>query len=115
MVSPGVGSEAISLHDKHGNHPREMLVVPDFFFSRVLQSAGRVNRIGMKSDAKTMIVYSKTASLETRILQSMLKKSQVARSLMAKDQEIIFPADFPFYIEGDEDRNLEQQLNNLRI
>ena len=37
IVSPGTGSESISLHDKHGTHPRAMLIVPDYYFGRVVQ------------------------------------------------------------------------------
>lgn len=115
LISPGVGSEAISLHDKHGNRPRDMLITPGFHFSRLIQSSGRVNRAGMQSDAKVKIVYSKNAALETKILNSMIKKSKTARDLMAKEQKVVFPGEFPYYIEGKKDRNLEEQLNQLKI
>ena len=114
LISPGVGSESISLHDKHGGHPREMLIVPDFFFSRVIQAVGRINRVGIQSDAKTLIVYSKGAALETNILQSMLIKSRNARELMAQNQKVTYPAEFPYFIEGARDLQLEQQLNRFR-
>jgi len=114
IMSPGVGSESISLHDRHGNHQREMLITPSFHFSKILQSTGRVDRVGKMSDTKTMIVYSKNGVLETSILNSMIKKSQVARGLMADDQKVVFPAQFDYYIEGEKDQALENQLNELR-
>lgn len=69
------------------------------------------NRVGMQSDAKVMIVYSKNAALETRILTSMIKKSKTAKELMAKGQEVKFPSEFDYFIEGKKDVNLELQLN----
>lgn len=114
VVSPGTGSESLSFHDKHGNRPRDMLIVPDFFHSRVCQAAGRVNRVGMRSDAKIMIVYSREASLETKILDSMARKAKLAKTLMAKDQDVVFPGEYPFYIEGDRDIDLENHLNMFR-
>lgn len=113
LISPGTGSEAISLHDKHGNHPRELLTVADFFFSRTIQTVGRINRVGMQSDAKVMIVYAKAAALETNILTSMLQKSRTARSLLAENQEVTLPAEYPYWIEGQNDPNLINQLNIL--
>ena len=113
IISPGIGSESISLHDTHGNRPREILIIPDYYHSRLIQSSGRVNRIGMKSDAKVMMVYSKEADLETSILNSMLRKTRVARDLIAEDQEVMFPGEFPFYIEGKKDPDLEMRLDML--
>jgi len=114
VISPGIGSESISLHDKHGNRPREMLISPDYFFSRQIQATGRVNRTGMKSDAKVMIVYSKEADLETSILNSMIRKTRVARDLIAEGQDVTFPGEFPFEIEGKKDEDLEYRLRMLR-
>ena len=110
IISPGIGSESISLHDKHGGREREMLIVPDYFHSRVVQSSGRVNRAGMKSDAKVLMVYSKEANLETRILDSMVRKAKIARDLLAEGQEVLFPGEYPFYIEGERDIALETAL-----
>ena len=114
IISPGIGSESISLHDKHGKRPREMLISPDYFHSRLIQSAGRVNRTGMKSDAKVMIVYSKEANLETNILNSMVRKAKTARDLIAEGQDVIFPGEYPFEIEGKKDEDLEYRLNMMR-
>ena len=115
IISPGVGSESISLHDKHGGRPRDMLVVPTHYFSQLVQNTGRVNRVGMKSDCKVMIVYSKEANLETSILQSMIKKTKTAKDMIAEDQKVVYPGDFPYYIEGEKDVELEVALTNLRM
>ena len=115
IVSPGIGSESISLHDKIGGRDREMLISPDYHFTRVLQSIGRVNRIGVKSDSKVMIVYSKGADLETSILNSMIRKSGIAKDMLAKGQKAVFPAEFPFWIQGEPDKELEEKLNMLQM
>jgi len=33
---------------------------------------------------------------------------------MAENQKIVFPGEFPYYIEGEKNIDLENQLNNLR-
>ena len=114
LISPGVGSESISLHDKIGGRPRDMLVTPDYYFTRVVQNAGRINRVGMKSDAKVMIVYSKEASIETSILQSMVMKSKTARDMIAEGQKVTYPGEYPYFIEGKQDRELEEYLEMLK-
>ena len=114
ILTPGLGSESISLHDKHGKHPREMLIIPSFYFSQTVQSSGRVNRVGMKSEAKVMMVYCKAAALETSILHSMIRKTHVARDLIAEKQDVMYPGEYPFVIHGQRDEALEQSLNLLR-
>lgn len=68
----------------------------------------------MKSDAKAMIVYSKEANLETNILNSMIRKTRVARDLIAEGQQVSYPGEFPFEIEGKKDEDLEYRLRLLR-
>ena len=114
IVSPGTGSESISLHDKHGKRPREMIVIPDYYFGRLIQQIGRINRVGMKSDAKAMIVYLKDGNLETSILNSMVKKTKNAKDLMADDQKVVYPADFPYWIQGEKNKELESKLTELQ-
>lgn len=114
IVSPGTGSESLSFHDKHGGRPREMLVVPDFHYSRVVQSLGRVNRIGLRSPVKMMVVYSKQGFLETQILTSMVAKAAMAKRLVGGTDKVTSPADFPCWVEGETDPDLINQLNILR-
>lgn len=114
IISPAIGSESISLHDTKGDRNREMLIVPTYKFSSNIQSCGRVNRVGMKSDCKIQIVYSKEAGTETSILNSMIQKSKIAKGFQAEGQKTVFPGQFPFHIEGERDPNLEQELTRLR-
>lgn len=112
IVSPGVGSEAISLHDKHGGRPRTLIQVPDHFFSRLVQGSGRIYRIGVKSDATVLMIYSKEADVETSVLDCMSRKTSVAKSLLAQGQQQIFPGNFPYWVEGKEDDRLNFMLMN---
>lgn len=113
IISPGVGSEAISLHDMHGTRPRTLMQVPDHFFSRLVQGSGRVYRIGVKSEASVLMVYSKETDIETSVLSCMGRKTMVAKSLLAEGQEQVFPGDFPYWIEGEKDESLEYILTGL--
>lgn len=115
IISPGIGSESISLHDKNGGRDRDMLISPDYHLNRIIQSCGRVNRVGMKSDTKVMIVYSKEANLETSVLNSMIRKTVVAKDMLAKGQKVVFPGEFPFWIQGESKKELEDKLNVLNM
>ena len=114
VMTPGVGGEGLSLHDKHGNRPRELLIISDWFATRITQSCGRVSRVGQRSDSKVLIVYSKQAGTETRILDCMLRKTRIAKDLLAEGQKVVFPGEFPFWIQGKRDEELENRLNELR-
>lgn len=114
IMTPGTGSESISLHDTHGTCPREILISPDHFHTRVVQTAGRVDRVGVKSNSKVLMIYSKQAAKEASILKAMVKKSRVAKDLMAKDQDDALPSDYPYVIEGERDIALEQMLQAIR-
>ena len=114
IISPGVGAEAISLHDKFGGRGREMLIVPDYMHTKLMQSTCRVVRVGIKSDVRVMIVYSKNGALETSILNSMVRKSKTAREIMAENQQLLFPGEYPFMIQGERDIDLENRLIALQ-
>ena len=114
IITPGVGSEAISLHDQHGTRKRTAIVIPDHFFVRTVQTAGRVLRVGSKSDAEVMIVYSKEANLETSVLNCMVRKTKTARSMLTPNQKVTFPGEFPYWIEGEKDTQLQATLKTLQ-
>ena len=114
IISPGVGAEQISLHDKFGGRDREMLIVPDYMHTKLMQLTCRVVRVGIKSDVRVMIVYSKNGALETSILNSMIRKSKTARDIMAENQQLLFPGEYMFWIQGDRDIDLENRLIALQ-
>ena len=114
IISPGVGSEAISLHDRFGGRSREMLILPDFWFARNVQSTCRIVRVGMRSDAKVLMIYSKNGALETSILNSMVQKSKTSRDIMSEGQELVYPGEYPYWIQGERDIDLENRLTALQ-
>ena len=114
IMTPGVGAESISLHDQHGNHPRDILISPDHHFSRVVQTAGRVDRVGVKSNSKVMMVYAKEAD-EASVLNCMVRKTKVAKDMLVKGQDEIFPAEYPYFIEGNQDQDLIERLEQMRL
>lgn len=114
IMSPGVGAESISIHDTWGDYPREMLIIPDYHFGRIIQSVGRINRVGIKSDVKVMIVYSKHGEMETKILHSMIRKTRTAKKLLADGQKVLFPGEYPFWIQGKKNISLENNLKDLQ-
>ena len=114
ILSPGVGGESISLHDQHGNHPRDILISPEFHHTRMVQTAGRTDRVGAKSACKIVMIYSKEANLETSILDSMARKSKTAKDLLTKEQKEKFPAEYDYFIEGDRDHEIEMVLDRMR-
>ena len=103
IMSPGVGSEAISLHDKYGQRQREIIISPDHFHTRVVQSAGRVWRTGggQASDAHVLIAYGHGSQEETSVLNCMVTKAAMSRNFISNEQEALYPGEYPSWVEGD--------------
>ncbi len=101
IVTPGLASESISLHDVHGNHPRELIISPTYFFNQIVQGVGRITRIGTKSDCKISLVYGKGIDQEQSIFQIMMRKSVTARDLLSEGQNVVFPNEYPTWIENE--------------
>lgn len=114
IISPGVGSESISLHDKHGRRPRELLIVPDHYHTRVTQTCGRINRVGVKSKVKVMMIYGKDSELETSVLSCMAKKSKIANDMLADNQSSKFPGDYDVWVQGKKDKKLLNKINKIQ-
>jgi len=110
FISPGVGDKSISLHDKHGNHPRELIVIPDHYHTRLTQITGRTNRIGVMSDVNVSLVYCKETRLETSVLHSMSQKSKTAKNMLAENQEHLFPGQFDVWVEKDKNGEMAAQI-----
>jgi len=110
LISPGVGDKSISLHDKHGNHPRELIVIPDHYHTRLTQITGRTNRIGVMSDVNVSLVYCKETRLETSVLHSMSQKSKTAKNMLAENQEHLFPGQFDVWVEKDKNGEMAAQI-----
>lgn len=110
LISPGVGDKSLSLHDTHGDHPREIIIPPDFHSTRINQSTGRIDRIGVMSDVEISIVYCKEARLETSIIRSMIAKSVIAENMLATGQVHKFPGKYDVWVDKDQDDKIKNEI-----
>jgi hypothetical protein len=111
LLSPGVGDKSISLHDTHGNHPRELIIIPDHYHTRMTQMTGRTNRVGVMSDVKISIIYCKETRLETSIIRAMIQKSITAKNMLSPGQDHLFPGNYDLWVEKDKENKV---LNEIR-
>ena len=94
ISNPHVGSMGIDLDDKFGTRPRHMFIMPDYRFIPILQAMGRVFRRSTKSMPIIRLVYGQGPHVnETSIINSMFKKSSVAKALISAQTSLPFPAD----------------------
>nr|QBK90882.1 MAG: DEAD/SNF2-like helicase [Pithovirus LCPAC201] len=93
IINPTVGGMGISLDDRDGNHPRWMLLMPDYRIMDLVQCTGRVNRKSTLSKEETIIrfVYTKAFKTESRILSSLHRKSEAARIVISDRSGIRLP------------------------
>ncbi len=93
IINPTVGGKGISLDDQDGNHPRWMLLMPDYRIMDLVQCTGRVDRKSTISKDETMIrfVYTNAFKEERRILASLHKKSKNARIVVSDKSGVRLP------------------------
>lgn len=97
IINPTVGGMGISLDDRDGNHPRWMLLMPDYRLMDLVQCTGRVHRNSTRSKRDTIIrfVYAKAFKMESKILSALLRKSNAARIVVSGESGIILPDSYP--------------------
>jgi len=100
ISNPIVGGVGINLDDHDGNWPRFMYVVPTYNFIDLHQATGRIYRTTTKSKACIRFVYSKDYTIEASILNSLAKKAEVARKILDHQTNILFPGEYPTFIEN---------------
>jgi len=110
LISPGVGDKSISLQDIHGNSPRELILLGDFYHTRLTQSCGRVDRVGVASDVEVSIIYCKEARLETIVIKSMVTKSIIASGMLAVGQSHRFPGQYDIWVEKDQENKVRDEI-----
>nr|QBK91199.1 MAG: DEAD/SNF2-like helicase [Pithovirus LCPAC202] len=97
IINPTVGGMAISLDDRDGKWPRTMLGIPDFRFVELIQCTGRVYRPGStksKEDTTIIFIYAEQFKRESKILNSLLQKSDDARSVISDDSGLVLPDNY---------------------
>ena len=101
IINPTVGGIGINLDDRFGNRPRFMLLTPDYRMSSIVQSTGRIYRESTisKKDTQVRIIYSKQFHKESKILTSLLKKSEHSRDMITNDTGLALPDTYGQYKE----------------
>ena len=94
-----VGGIGISLDDRSGKHPRHLFMIPTYNFIDLHQATGRIHRTTTLSDAHIRFIYSKEFRNETSILNALARKSLVTKSVLFKDEGIVFPGEYESYVE----------------
>nr|QBK91174.1 MAG: DEAD/SNF2-like helicase [Pithovirus LCPAC202] len=93
IINPTVGGKGLSLDDRDGKHPRWMLLMPDYRIMDLVQCTGRVYRKSTVSKDQTMIrfVYTRAFKTESKILTSLIQKSDNARIVIGNKSGIRLP------------------------
>ena len=100
ISNPKVGGIGIDLDDKIGTRPRIMYILPSYFFTDQFQACGRSHRNGTKSKAVVRFIYSRDFPHETGILNSMIMKSKITKSMLIDtENDITFPGEYEELVE----------------
>ncbi len=92
------GGVSVDLHDIHGGQPRLMLISPfSYRFINVLQTLGRIWRVGLKSRAMAVMFYGAGTKEVFKIMSAYARKGQTTKSTLTGDaaSRSKYPADFP--------------------
>ncbi len=92
ISNPTVGGIGISLDDQHGQYPRYILCSPSYKLIDLHQAVGRIYRVTTKSKATVRFIYCKDAMQESRILNSIIEKSNTVKYIL--HDKIILPGDY---------------------
>lgn len=101
IANTRVAGTGINLDDTTGAWPRFMFMIPTYNFIDLHQATGRIHRVTTKSPVTIRLVYGKeddNQCLEHAILTSLQRKSATTRGAVM-DQSIIYPGEYPIYIE----------------
>ncbi len=96
-----VGGIGISLDDRSGTKPRFVFMIPSYNIIEAEQTTGRTHRGTTRSDATIRFVYGKGFAGETSIHNALSRKSEVMKSMLFNDKNVVFPGDYDLYIEGE--------------
>lgn len=98
IIHPSVGGVGLSLDDINGNFPRYSFILPNYSIIDIHQCAGRTYRTSTKSDSHVYIVYGKI-NKEKSIMNSLMRKKMVLQDISTMNNDIMYPPDYPLFIE----------------
>ena len=99
IANPTAGGVGLALDDQDGNFPRVTLMIPMYHFNVMTQALARTRGMLTKSDSMAYIIYAQMQKLEQTIMDILLKKEAVTRSVVGEDSQIITPGKLPKYEE----------------
>jgi hypothetical protein len=133
IITPEAGGIGVSLHDhiepsdedfkpyahlfkskKDLVFPRDLLALSNFNYLYMFQAYGRAYRSGMRSDVTLTVFYAANASVESVLINTMMK-SKIAQGMnLAKKRE--YPDQFEVYVDPryPEADTLREFLNRMR-
>jgi len=116
IITPEAGGVGVSLHDhiepkeddfqglthlfktpQDALFPRSMWAISNFNYLFMFQSYGRAYRSGMRSDVDLTVFYASNASIESVLVNTMMKSKVAKGSNLAKKRE--YPDEFAIYID----------------
>lgn len=84
ICSITAGGVGISLHDLHGNHPRQSIISPTWSGQDLVQAVGRIHRAGSKTPALQKIVYC-AKTFEEKICKLIDRKLKTISGINSGD------------------------------
>ena len=123
------GSNSISLHDLHGNHPRISFIMPTWSITDLVQSLGRIYRANVKTPTFQYIVLSNSINelyIQNKIkdklnnislLNSGNNKEPLFKinNLIVKNEDVETKFGVALKINRDDKKKIKKEINNLKI
>ena len=104
IANTAVGGTGISLDDQFGNRPRFVFGIPNYNITDLHQATGRIYRQNTKSKAVVRFIYSYVYRDETKLLDSLAKKSLTMKEAAGNSDDIKYPGE---YVEFKEDGDVD--------
>lgn len=133
IITPEAGGVGVSLHDhvepgpedfqglrhlfktpQEALFPRKMWAISNFNYLFMFQAYGRGYRSGMRSDVELTVFFASNASIESVLINTMMKSKVAKGSNLAKKRE--YPDEFAIYIDDEtpEMAPLREYLEKMR-
>jgi superfamily II DNA or RNA helicase len=123
------GSNSISLHDLHGNHPRISFIMPTWSITDLVQSLGRIYRANVKTPTYQYIVLSDSINelyIQNKIKDKLNNISLLnsgnnkeplfkIKNLIIKNEDIETKFGVALKINRDDKKKIKKEINNLKI
>lgn len=111
-----VGGVGISLQDTIGGRMRYMIISPTYDLIQMHQGAGRIYRVGMKSDCMIIVFFGNVSSMEMRVLHACAIKGGILKEI--NDRQVrdgmVYPPEYDVYVEGEDKYGIKSSYEKIR-